>query len=91
MTPLPDESITKIRKPESAGSGIRFPSTLRLRLYRGWQVQGERRRAGQPNLWVGIHGVTSLLITHSHFPWSVGRSDSGHSGHARGGLEVGKF
>jgi hypothetical protein len=23
-------------------------------------------------LWAGIHGITSLLITHEHFPW-VGR------------------
>jgi AcrR family transcriptional regulator len=29
-------------------------------------------------LWAGIHGITSLLITHEHFPW-VGRDKVIHS------------
>lgn len=29
-------------------------------------------------LWAGIHGITSLLITHGHFPW-VGREKVIHS------------
>ncbi len=29
-------------------------------------------------LWAGIHGITSLLITHEHFPW-VGREKVIHS------------
>jgi AcrR family transcriptional regulator len=40
-------------------------------------ISTEKLKAQDPELssqvlWVGIHGVTSLLITHEHFPW-VGR------------------
>jgi len=33
--------------------------------------EGNAELASQ-TLWAGIHGITSLLITHGHFPW-VGR------------------
>jgi len=74
MTPLPDE-VDKERylRPESAG--IQAFDFLRRCVYdcisQGKFKTKDAELASQ-TLWAGVHGITSLLITHTHFPW-VGR------------------
>jgi len=74
MTPLPEE-VDKERylRPESAG--IQAFDYLRRCVYdciaEGKFKTKDAELASQ-TLWAGVHGITSLLITHNHFPW-VGR------------------
>src|SRR6266404_4703998 len=94
MTPLPDEvDHEKYVKPESAG--IQAFDFLRRCVYdriAAGKFKVKDAELASQTLWVGIHGVTSLLITHSHFPW-VGREKviRGTVDTLVAGLEVGKF
>jgi AcrR family transcriptional regulator len=94
MTPLPDEvDHEKYVKPEAAG--IQAFDFLRRSVYdciAAGKFKVKDAELASQTLWAGIHGVTSLLITHTHFPWA------GKEKVIRGmldtlvaGLEVGKF
>ncbi len=74
MTPLPDEvDHEKYVKPEAAG--IQAFDFLRRCVYdciAAGKFKTKDAELASQALWAGVHGITSLLITHSHFPW-VGR------------------
>lgn len=74
MTPLPDEfDHEKYVTPESPG--IQAFDFLRRCVYDCIAAEKFKTRDAElasQSLWATVHGVTSLLITHSHFPW-VGR------------------
>jgi AcrR family transcriptional regulator len=74
MTPLPEE-VDKERylRPESAG--IQAFDFLRRCVYdciAAGKFKTRDAELASQTLWAGVHGITSLLITHAHFPW-VGR------------------
>ena len=74
MTPLPEE-VDKERylRPESAG--IQAFDFLRRCVYdciAAGKFKTKDAELASQTLWAGVHGITSLLITHAHFPW-VGR------------------
>ena len=71
MMPIPEGiDPEKYVKPESPG--IQAFDFLRRCVYdciaAGKFNTADAELASQ-TLWAGIHGITSLLITHSHFPW----------------------
>ena len=74
MTPLPEEMAReKFLKPESAG--IQAFDFLRRCVYdciAAGKFKTKDAELASQTLWSGVHGVTSLLITHTQFPW-VGR------------------
>jgi AcrR family transcriptional regulator len=74
MTPLPEEMAKeKFLKPESAG--IQAFDFLRRCVYdciAAGKFKTKDAELASQTLWAGVHGVTSLLITHTQFPW-VGR------------------
>lgn len=74
MTPLPEEvDKEKYLRPESAG--IQAFDFLRRCVYdciAAGKFKTKDAELASQTLWAGVHGITSLLITHSHFPW-VGR------------------
>jgi AcrR family transcriptional regulator len=74
MTPLPEEMAReKFLKPESAG--IQAFDFLRRCVYdciAAGKFKTKDAELASQTLWAGVHGVTSLLITHTQFPW-VGR------------------
>jgi AcrR family transcriptional regulator len=94
MTPLPDEvDHQKYVKPEAAG--IQAFDFLRRSVYdciAAGKFKVKDAELASQTLWAGIHGVTSLLITHAHFPW-VGKEKviRGMLDTLVAGLEVGKF
>jgi AcrR family transcriptional regulator len=94
MTPLPDEvDHQKYVKPEAAG--IQAFDFLRRSVYdciAAGKFKVKDAELASQTLWAGIHGVTSLLITHTHFPW-VGKEKviRGMLDTLVAGLEVGKF
>jgi len=71
MTPLPDEvDHEKYVKPEAAG--IQAFDFLRRCVYdciAAGRFKTKDAELASQTLWAGVHGVTSLLITHTHFPW----------------------
>jgi len=71
MTPLPDEvDHLKYVKPESAG--IQAFDILRRCVYdciATGKFKVKDAELASQTLWAGVHGVTSLWITHTHFPW----------------------
>ncbi|HYK40315.1 MAG TPA: TetR/AcrR family transcriptional regulator [Candidatus Eremiobacteraceae bacterium] len=74
MTPLPEEMAKeKFLKPESAG--IQAFDFLRRCVYdciAAGKFKTKDAELASQTLWAGVHGITSLLITHTQFPW-VGR------------------
>jgi len=94
MTPLPDEvDHQKYVKPEAAG--IQAFDFLRRSVYdciAAGKFKVKDAELASQTLWAGIHGVTSLLITHAHFPW-VGKEKviRGMLDTLVAGLEIGKF
>ena len=74
MTPLPDEfDHEKYVQPESPG--IQAFDFLRRCVYdciAAEKFKTQDAELASQTLWAGVHGITSLLITHTHFPW-VGR------------------
>jgi len=76
MTPLPnDVDHEKYVKPEAAG--IQAFDFLRRCVYdciSSGKFKTKDAELASQSLWAGVHGVTSLLITHTHFPW-VGRQE----------------
>jgi len=93
MTPLPDEvDHEKYVKPEAAG--IQAFDFLRRCVYdciAAGKFKMKDAELASQTLWAGVHGVTSLLITHTHFPW-VGREKviRGMVDTLVAGLEAGK-
>ncbi|HLK05031.1 MAG TPA: TetR/AcrR family transcriptional regulator [Candidatus Acidoferrum sp.] len=71
MTPIPEGfDAEKYIKPESAG--IQAFDFLRRCVYdciAAGKFKSKDAELASQTLWAGMHGVTSLLITHSHFPW----------------------
>jgi hypothetical protein len=71
---LPEEvDKEKYLRPESAG--IQAFDFLRRCVYDCIAVGKFKTKDAElasQTLWAGVHGITSLLITHNHFPW-VGR------------------
>jgi|SRR5271156_570838 len=71
MMPMPDGfDAEKYTKQDSAG--IRAFDFLRRSVYDGVAAGKMRVRdaeAASQVLWAGVHGITSLLIIHEHFPW----------------------
>lgn len=71
MTPLPDEfDHEKYVKPDAPG--IQAFDILRRCVYdciAAGKIRTKDAELVSQALWAGVHGVTSLLITHSHFPW----------------------
>lgn len=81
MIPLPKE-LAEAKHAETDSPGMRAFDFLR-RSVSGCVTAGEFRKVDvelvSQTLWAGIHGVTSLLITHAEvFPW-VGREKVIHS------------
>ena len=74
MTPIPEEfEPKKYVKPDSPG--IQAFDFMRRCVYdciASGKFKVKDAELASQTLWAGIHGVTSLLITHGHFPW-VGR------------------
>lgn len=74
MMPIPEEfNPEKYAKPDSPG--MQAFDFMRRCVY-DCIAQGKFKikdaELASQTLWAGIHGITSLLITHGHFPW-VGR------------------
>jgi AcrR family transcriptional regulator len=71
MTTLPDEfDHEKFVKPESPG--IQAFDFLRRCVYdciAAGKFKTMDAELASQTLWAGAHGITSLLITHTHFPW----------------------
>ena len=74
MTPFPDDfDREKYVAPDAPG--IQAFDFLRRCVYdciAAGEFKTKDAELASQTLWAGIHGVTSLLITHGHFPW-VGR------------------
>src|SRR5258708_21474474 len=74
MTPLPDEvDHEKYVKPEAAG--IQAFDFLRRCVYdciAAGKFKTKDAELARQAVWAAVHGITSLLITHRHFP-AVGR------------------
>jgi AcrR family transcriptional regulator len=80
MMPIPEEfKPEKYAKPDSPG--MQAFDFMRRCVY-DCIAQGKFKvkdaELASQTLWAGIHGITSLLITHNHFPW-VGREKVVHS------------
>jgi AcrR family transcriptional regulator len=74
MTPFP-EGFDKEKYVRPDAPGIQAFDFMRRCVYdcvAGGKFKIKDAELASQTLWAGIHGVTSLLITHSHFPW-VGR------------------
>ena len=71
MMPIPEGiDPEKYVKPESPG--IQAFDFLRRCVYdciAAGKFNTTDAELASQTLWAGIHGITSLLITHSHFPW----------------------
>jgi AcrR family transcriptional regulator len=79
MMPIPEEfKPEKYATPDSPG--MQAFDFLRRCVY-DCIAQGKFKvkdaELASQTLWAGIHGITSLLITHSHFPW-VGKEKVVH-------------
>lgn len=74
MMPFPEGfDEAKYHKPDSPG--MQAFDFLRRCVYDGitaGKLKIKDAELASQTLWAGVHGVTSLLITHEHFPW-VGR------------------
>lgn len=74
MMPFPEGfDEAKYHKPDSPG--MQAFDFLRRCVYDGiatGKLKTKDAELASQILWAGVHGVTSLLITHEHFPW-VGR------------------
>lgn len=71
MMPIPEGiDPEKYVKPESPG--IQAFDFLRRCVYdciSAGKFNTTDAELASQTLWAGVHGITSLLITHSHFPW----------------------
>lgn len=74
MMPLPDGiQAEKHLNPDSPGmQAFNFLRVCVGECLKAGKIPTQNVELASQTLWAGIHGVTSLLITHDHFPW-VGR------------------
>jgi AcrR family transcriptional regulator len=80
MMPLP-EGFDKTKYHEQDSPGLQAFSFLTRGLtecIKAGKMPSMNVEMASQTLWAGIHGITSLLITHSSFPW-VGRDKVIHS------------
>lgn len=75
MMPIPESmDHEKYIKPDSPGmQAFDFVRRCVFDCVSSGKLQVKDIELACQTLWAGIHGITSLLITHEHFPW-VGRN-----------------
>ena len=71
MMPIPEGIDPKFHsKPDSPGmQAFDFMRRCVYDCISVGKLKGKDAELASQTLWAGIHGVTSLLITHDHFPW----------------------
>jgi AcrR family transcriptional regulator len=80
MMPVPEGfKKEKLTQPDSPGmQAFGFLRRCLGDCIRADKLEVKDIELASQTLWAGIHGITSLLITHQHFPW-VGREKVIHS------------
>jgi len=72
MMPIP-EGVDSAKYTKQDSAGMRAFDILRRSVFEGLAAGRLRVRDGEVAsqiLWAGVHGITSLLIIHEHFPWA---------------------
>jgi AcrR family transcriptional regulator len=80
MMPIP-EGLNAGKYTKNDSPGMQAFDFLRRCVYdciAAGKLQVKDAELASQTLWAGVHGITSLLITHEHFPW-VGRQKLIHS------------
>lgn len=71
MLPIP-EGFDPCQYTKQDAVGVQAFDFLRRSLYEGiaqGKIQVRDAETASQTLWAGVHGLTSLLIIHEHFPW----------------------
>ncbi len=72
MIPVPEEfDHVKHHQPDSPGmQAFSFLTRGLTECIKAGKMPEMNVELAAQTLWAGIHGITSLLITHTHFPWA---------------------